>query len=86
MEDYKFICNTAIKSIQMLIEKLRSMNTTVEDSDIEMLLWMFRPECETVLRLIKIVGNRVKDSNRIARKIMLHLELESYFAMRAAAI
>ena len=35
-EDYIFICNTAIKSIQMLIEKLRSMNTTVEDSDVVM--------------------------------------------------
>ena len=82
-EDYTFICNTAINSIQFAIELESKYNHGVRlfpNLGVQAFLSLFRSECERILRLIKIVGNNVKNSKGIARKINLHYDLGQYFA------
>lgn len=82
-EDYKFICNTSINSIQFAIELESKYNHGVRlfpNLGVQAFLSLFRSECERILRIIKVVGNSVKNSKGISRKINLHYDLGQYFA------
>lgn len=81
-EDYRYICNTAILSIQFAIE-FETVDNPGHHSRIHHFLTLFRSECETILRMLKVLGNSVKNSKLMARKINLHFEMliEGYLVM-----
>ena len=78
-EDYKFICNTAIKSIQFAWDH---KHICLEWTDwaiggrVHIFTSMFRSECERILRIMKITRNRAKNGAFITMVFNVHYELE----------